>query len=402
MKFAFISENLPPSTRSPGQAGMLYRLLAPLDPAEYCLVSRVDYGAEQHMHAANRLPATYHRLSSGALQAPDDQGPPTEPSGARALPRRLADVLRRARGIAAILKRERCSAAVACPDRVGDLPTAFLASRLARAHFVAYFFDYYSAWFNRGPSGLVARRLEPFILKRAAVVIVPNEGLRDTLERRYGVKAAVIHNACDLSVYEGPAGATEPLTGRTLDVVFTGAVYDAHYDGFRALLDAFDRETQPARLHLYTPMARAQLGDRGLDERIVYHGYVGATEIPAVQQAADVLFLPLAFHSPFPEVIRTSAPAKMAEYLAAARPILVHAPPESFVAQYFRHHDCGLVVSTQDPAAVAQALGRLRDDAALRERLSLNAWRRAHADYDLDKARAEFAALFGISPPDAS
>ena len=403
MKFAFISENLPPSTRSPGQAGMMYRLLAPLDPAEYCLISRVDYDSERYAQMPNRLPATYHRLCAGVLPAPDDKAPATAPRGAVALPRRVADVLSRAKGIAAILKREGCAAVVACPDRVGDLPTAFLASRLARARFVPYFFDYYSAWFNHGPSGLVARRLEPFILRRAAVVIVPNEGLRDTLTQRYGVEPVVIHNACDLSVYGGPAGAAATSrTTRALEVVFTGAVYDAHYDGFRALLDAFDRETRPSRLHLYTPMARAQLGDRRLDERIVYHGYVGTTEIPNVQQAADVLFLPLAFHSPFPEVIRTSAPAKLAEYLAAARPILVHAPAESFVAQYFRRHDCGLVVSTEDPAAVAQALGRLREDAALRERLSLNAWRRAHADFDLRKARAEFAGLFGISLPGSS
>lgn len=396
MKFAFISENLPPSTRSPGQAGMMYRLLAPLDPAEYCLISRVDYGSERYAQTPNRLPATYHRLRSGVLPAPDDKAPTTAPRAAVALPRRFADVLSRARDIAAILKREGCSAVVACPDRVGDLPTAFLASRLAHARFIPYFFDYYSAWFNRGPSGLVAARVEPFILKRAAVVIVPNEGLRDALVQRYGVTAAVIHNACDLSVYDGPGDAAASFGARDLEVVFTGAVYDAHYDGFRALLEAFDRDRQPSRLHLYTPMARAQLGERGLDERIVYHGYVAGTEIPRVQQAADVLFLPLAFDSPFPEVIRTSAPAKMAEYLAAARPILVHAPAESFVAQYFRHHDCGLVVSTQDPAAVAHALGRLREDAALRERLSLNAWIRARADFDLSKARADFGRLFSL------
>jgi len=91
----------------------------------------------------------------------------------------------------------------------------------------------------------------------------------------------------------------------------------------------------------------------------------------------------------------------MAEYLAASRPILVHAPAESFVAQYFRRHDCGLVISTQDPDALAQALGRLRVDTALRERLSVNAWARARADFDLARARADFAGLFGISPAGA-
>lgn len=401
MKFAFVSEHLPPSTRSPGQAGMMYRLLTPLDPRQYCLISRIDYGSDPYVQAPNRLPATYYRVSSGASPALSGNDRPAALRRGLAIPRRLGNVLGRAREIATILKREGCSAVVACPDRVGDLPTAFLASRLARAGFLPYFFDYYSAWFNRGPSGLVARRLEPLILKRAAAVIVPNEGLGDTLAQRYALEPTVIHNACDLSVYDGPTATPALDDTAELQIAFTGAVYDAHYDGFRALLAAFDCDARPSRLHVYTPMSRARLGERGRDERVSYHGYVGAEEMPRIQQGADVLFLPLAFHSPFPEVIRTSAPAKMGEYLAASRPILVHAPAESFVAQYFRRHDCGLVVSTQDPDEVAQALARLRTDASLRERLSANAWARARADFDLERARAEFAGLFGIPRGDA-
>ncbi len=396
MKFAVVSENLPPSTRSPGQAGMMYRLLAPLDPASYCLISRVDYDSDRFAQAPQRLPARYHCLSAGALPAPDAAAPPAQP-GALALRHRLENVFGRAREIAAIVKREGCGAIVACPDRVGDLPTAFAASRLSRAAFFPYFFDYYSAWFNSGHSGLAARRVEPFILKRAARVIVPNEGLRDTLAQRYDVDPAVIHNACDLSAYRGPAAGEASASNGALQIMFTGAIYDAHYDGFRALLDAFDRDRRPSRLNVYTPMAKARLGDRARDERIVYHGYQTPAEIPRIQQSADVLFLPLAFRSPFPEVIRTSAPAKMGEYLAAARPILVHAPPESFVAQYFRRHDCGLVVSTQDPADVAHALDRLRTDVGLRGRLARNAWQRAREDFDLSKARADFAGLLGAS-----
>jgi len=396
MKFAVVSENLPPSTRSPGQAGMMYRLLAPLDPDSYCLISRVDYDADRFARAPHRLPARYHSLSAGTLPAPDGVAPPAQP-GALALRHRLENVLGRAREIAAIVKREGCGAIVACPDRVGDLPTAFAAGRLARVAFFPYFFDYYSAWFNSGPSGLAARCAEPFILKRAARVIVPNDGLRDTLAQRYGVDSAVIHNACDLSAYGGPAVAEAPAKNGALQIVFTGAIYDAHYDGFRALLDAFDREGCPSRLNLYTPMAKARLGDRARDARIVYHGYQMPGEIPHIQQSADVLFLPLAFRSPFPEVIRTSAPAKMGEYLAAARPILVHAPADSFVARYFRRHDCGLVVSTQDPADVAHALGRLRVDVSLRGRLARSAWQRAREDFDLSKARADFAALLDTS-----
>jgi glycosyltransferase involved in cell wall biosynthesis len=396
MRFAFVSEELPPSTTSPGQAAMIHRLLAPIDPAEYCLVSRVDYNSDRYRDSPNRLPATYHRLTGGGQPPRTDDGHRDGGEGMRAVPRRLVDLVRRAQELASIVRRERSEAIVACPDRVGDIPTAYLASRLAGARFFPYYFDYYSAWFNSGPSGLVARRLEPFLLARAAGIIVPNEGLRETLERIGGVKATVIHNACDLSLYHGPAPATVDLGRSELQVVFTGAIYDAHYDGFRALLGALARRSDGASLHVHTPTPRSMLVDTGLDGRLVFHGYTPPAAIPDVQRKAGVLFLPLAFHSPFPEVIRTSAPAKLGEYLAAARPILVHAPAESFVSQYFRRYDCGLVVSEQSPAALADALERLCDDATLRERLCANAWKRACEDFDLQRARAAFARFLDV------
>lgn len=384
-KFALISEGLPPSTASPGQAGMLYRLLAPLDPAEYCLISRIDFNSEEYRDAANRLSASYYSLDGNASGG-----------SALALPSRVTKLLLRAKEIAAIARREGCRAIVTCPDRVGDLPTAYLASRLVGAEFFPYLFDHYSAWFNSGPSGLVARRLEPFLLKRAAGVFVPNEGLRDALAELYGIEATVIHNSCDLSAYHGPAADRNALEPQEVRVVFTGMINAAHYDGFRALLAALDGFSGRARLHVYSPMPRSVLAERGLDRGVVFHGYVGSTEMPSVQQEADVLFLPLAFHSPFPEVIRTSAPAKMAEYLAAARPILVHAPANSFVAQYVRRHECGLVVTEEDPAALQKGLVAICDDPALQERLAANAWRRAREDFDLAKARAVFADRLGV------
>jgi glycosyltransferase involved in cell wall biosynthesis len=118
--------------------------------------------------------------------------------------------------------------------------------------------------------------------------------------------------------------------------------------------------------------------------------------MPAIQQEADLLFLPLAFNSPYPEIVRTAAPGKMGEYLAARRPILVQAPSDSFIAWYFRHHECGLVVDEDDPARLAQALTLILTDAGLRERLSERAWERAKVDFDLNKARAQFAALIGL------
>ncbi len=149
-------------------------------------------------------------------------------------------------------------------------------------------------------------------------------------------------------------------------------------------------------LHLYTASEPALLSEHGLSGPIVFHPHAPAPAMPRIQQRAHILFLPLAFDSPYPEVVRTSAPAKMAEYLAAARPILVHAPPDAYISNYFRRHGCGVVVDERDPVAVAQALERILGDAELRGRISAAAWERARTDFHPDRARAAFADLVGL------
>ncbi len=75
MKFALFSEYLPPSVTSPGQAGVLHRLLEPLPPDAYCLISRADFGAEPYRGLPNRLPGTYHTLAAGGGAAERRRGP---------------------------------------------------------------------------------------------------------------------------------------------------------------------------------------------------------------------------------------------------------------------------------------------------------------------------------------
>ncbi len=104
-----------------------------------------------------------------------------------------------------------------------------------------------------------------------------------------------------------------------------------------------------------------------------------------------MLFLPLAFASGIPEVIRTSAPAKLGEYLASGVPLLVHAPRDSFVTWYVRKHHCGIVSDTPDPATLLSRLEQLLDDPELRRTTTANAVRCAHRDFGADQARASFA-----------
>ncbi len=299
------------------------------------------------------------------------------------------------RRIARVARREGCTGVVAFSGNLLDLPAGLAASRILGVPFYAYVCDYYSQQKTDARERAVAERIEPRVLRGARTVIVLNEFLRDELKRRYGVEAEIIYNPCDLAPYEAAPDYVGPRGGERR-VVYTGAVYEAHYDAFRNLVRAIELlGREDVRLHLYTTQTPEELAEVGIKGPVVVHGHVSASEVPAIQKQADLLFLPLAFESPYPVVIKTSAPFKTGEYLAARRPVLVHVPADSFLAWYFREHGCGEVVDRLDPSALSGAVGRLLDDEPRQREMADRAWECARRDFRIERARAKFMEVVG-------
>src|SRR5262249_2289705 len=291
-KLAMLSHIFPPAPS--GQAMALYRLLRDVRSGDYCLISREAYDPyAPGPHTMARLPAAYHQL-------PPD--PPAQPAGRFGwgtvgwLYQALRKVHRLAKAITRIVREEGCGAVVACTGDLFDPPAGYLASRWARVPFYLYVFDDYAGQWIRPLAGALARRLEPVLVRGAAGVIVPNELLRDEYRRRYGVEPVIVRNPCHIPERTGGPVAPWPAQPGEIRIVPTGAVYQAHYDAFRNLLAAIRREAGAGlRLHLYPAQPREELDREGIAGPIVYHDHLPLPAIGAVQQQADILFLPLAF-----------------------------------------------------------------------------------------------------------
>ena len=76
------------------------------------------------------------------------------------------------------------------------------------------------------------------VMRRATKVIVPNEFLQKTYERRYGIKPAVIHNPLEMAQSQSPNGFRPKAIDEEFRIVYTGAVYHVNYDCFRNLMAA--------------------------------------------------------------------------------------------------------------------------------------------------------------------
>ena len=397
VEFALVSQVVPPSWS--GQAVLIRRLLTGLDPRTFCLLTS-DQGIYGGGHIqpletrCYRLPAArtrYLQRNKWLLYG-------------SALAGAGAGIAHRAFHIARVARRERCRALVAFTGDFHDLPGASIAGRMLGLPLYVYMCDYYSYRELYEPA---RRKLSPLIermvVRSAARVICGTGTLADALADRYDIEPAVIHHPADLSLYDLTSPARHVAMSQPARIVYTGTVYEAQLDAAQNLLAALDQlSRRPAVLHVYGGQSAEELHERGLTGKLVVHPHAPAREIAAIQEGADVLFLPLAFRSQYPEVVRTSAPMKFGEYLAAGGPILVHAPADAFVSEYCRRHDCAAVVTDPDPRSLLPAIEALIADDALRARLIHNARHRAASDFSIDLARAQFSTLLNIGDPHRS
>jgi glycosyltransferase involved in cell wall biosynthesis len=388
-KIAVISHVLPPSPS--GQGVVLYRLLRGLPPERYCLISRQNYvdSSFPDAVATRRLPSRYHYLPS-VFQLP-------------VIPKYYLGILglcvntpwviyRRARQIQRILRKERSDLLIACSGDMYDLPAACLASRFLGIPFVAYMFDDYAYQWT-GAFRSISVLIEKQVAKRAKATIVPNEFLGEAYKRRYGVKCTLVRNPAPLYDLDDLDKAERFFAKEKVNIVYAGAVYHANDDAMRNLVKAMNRiKSQDIQFHIYTSQTERELKERGVaGPRVIRHSHVSESEIPKVLRQADILFLPLAFKSPIPEVIRTSAPGKMGEYLSVARPIIVHAPENSFCSWFFKRHGCGVVVDQNDCGLLAEQIEVIISSKEIQKRLGERARKVGEEFFRVEESQRVFA-----------
>jgi glycosyltransferase involved in cell wall biosynthesis len=176
---------------------------------------------------------------------------------------------------------------------------------------------------------------------------------------------------------------------QVVKVLFSGSVYHVNFDAIAMLLEGLRRLTDlEVRLQVHTPQTKEVLERRGITGPVDVLPSLGADRMAATQRDADILFLPLGFESGVPEVLRTSCPTKVSDYLVSGRPMLAYAPPDTFLSWFVRTTGCGVLVDRPDANALASAVRRLATDNVLRRAVVARAFAAAADRWDGDIVRA--------------
>jgi glycosyltransferase involved in cell wall biosynthesis len=290
-----------------------------------------------------------------------------------------------------ILQKERPEVLIVCSGDILDLPASYILSKKMHIPLICYMFDDYSHQWT-GLKGMLAKLLASFILSSARKILVPNEFLKKSYLRRYHRNAIIIHNPSSRTDLTLLCKEKRMLPLNTKNIIYTGSIYHAHHDAFYNLIYALQLITDfDIRLHIYSSQSEKELRKLGIiNNKVIYHNHVSEQSASIVQRQADILFLPLAFNSPIPVIIRTSSPGKLGEYLAARKPILAHVPKDSFVSWYITKYQCGIVVNDNNPYTLSKAIHQLMTDRLLQKKIERNAGERAEKDFSIAQAINKF------------
>ncbi len=256
--------------------------------------------------------------------------------------------------------------------------------------------ELFEAKFGRSRAGGFAFRLfERLSFRVSTLVITPNDSHKEIAMKRGGVPAKRV-----TVVRNGPpraslAAATDPREGELTDphLVFLGSMESQ--DGVDDLVGLFEdlvrnRGFPGARLTLVGAGSRqSALADRfaelGLSAQVRFTGFVAHTEVAGFLAEADICLDP----APCTELNDHSTMVKVAEYMAARRPVVCFPLLETrrTASDAAAFAECGDVASFGDQVA---ALAR---DPDRRLKLAQRGYERA-ADLTWDTSEANLLAAY--------
>jgi glycosyltransferase involved in cell wall biosynthesis len=226
-----------------------------------------------------------------------------------------------------------------------------------------------------------ARGMVRYNLRAADCVICVSEPAKAHLVTTWNVpadKIAVFPNGVDVQRFRPyPEARSEVRRSLGADtnplIVFVGNFYRWH--DVTTLLDAFGQvlATYPgARLVLVGDGSQRQAMtqhtiDVGIGHAVQFTGFMAHSEVPRLLAAADVAV------APYPTMKQDLwlSPMKLFEYMASGTAVVASAVGQ--VAKVVKDGGNGLLVPPGDASAMAAALKKLIDDAALRSRLGQQA-----------------------------
>ncbi|MGB9004421.1 MAG: glycosyltransferase family 4 protein [Candidatus Aminicenantales bacterium] len=252
----------------------------------------------------------------------------------------------------------------------------------------------------------LAQAFEKWIYRQSETIVVISEGFRRNLLDK-GVPAGkiqVIPNWVDTDFLrplakDNPVARKFGLHGKFV-ALYSGTISLSSNLALEKVLEAAALLKDEKGMKI--AIVGAGLKKKSLEERsaglglanVVFIPFQPYADLPALLSSADVLLVPLDV-----EKSQLSVPSKLYNFMAAGRPILGLADNSSEVAGLIASAGCGLCVSPQDPARMAQAFLELKNSPTVARDMASRGRKYAEGHFSKDMILAEYEKLLTATNP---
>jgi glycosyltransferase involved in cell wall biosynthesis len=200
-------------------------------------------------------------------------------------------------------------------------------------------------------------------LKGAQQCAVIGESMKRHYDKTYGTKSIIVRHGVNPQFIDEAAESLS--TSGPIRIGFIGSVTAA--SAFRAFWQALDEQgwkIGEREIHLRLAGHRFDLRCHS-PAHIEYLGWQSVEDSIRMLSECDINYLPQPFESSQQALAEWSFPTKLTSYLAAGRPILLHAPAYASLNEFLQKHPFGINVDSLDTASILAGLRQLIDDPIL-------------------------------------
>lgn len=246
------------------------------------------------------------------------------------------------------------------------LVSSYLLHKLIDAELYVYLHDTFVERQRNLLSIYIAKFFQNRIFNNARKIFVISEGMSDFYRERYNLHTILIPHCLSQNIETFLSKEKNSKDWGGNRIVFTGAIYEMNIDAIRLMVKTVDTLTDTKLcISTFNPKALKRLGINSNNVEASFHPE--AEHLIEFQKKSDILYLPLAFESPWPDEMISVFPTKTIEYLVSGVPILVHAPSHHFLTRFARQEGFALVVDQYDINALKKGILLLLRDNILRQ-----------------------------------
>jgi len=238
------------------------------------------------------------------------------------------------------------------------------------------------------------RRLLSEVVNRANVRFAVSREMAAHYEDTYGKSWLVAHNG----VPKESLRSETRVAVKPKQVFLAGDVNVFRFDAVIAFAEAIERHNrrngQSIEFAVMGEIAEQHRASLSALDAVKLLSRRSHAECLAAMNAADLLYLPLAFGKRSSRISLYSLPTKLPEYLASGRRVFFHAPRESAVYQVAERYDLTPRLATIDPEALDAFIESWAETDQDLTETRLKAKSALQEEFDIDRLSKDFQAAF--------